>query len=320
MNGGECAAAEQMKNHAPTARRCAGGAAGGLIKLVVIVALGFVFVGPLLRCAQQLPAMAGHAAGQAADEAASGIGHAVSTGVSNTARAAKSSLSRAWDTFKDWVEGLFHSAQGYWTQLSPADKLKLVCENLPVEGLDHVCPYFVAPVGAATEAEAARIHCYLSAAATTPNGAKALQEVTNSCSGSQGDPDKWERCLSSAVVEAGGDVSSCLGPSLTQFAAQVRASVKPIACPPGTPESWCTTQQSTPPAAQSQNNAVWDNGNALRCLGAYRMGDRMYPGDGCGGLNGTTSTQNAQCVASAIASWSKLGAEQVAYCKAQPGS
>ncbi len=304
-----------MKDYAPSARHSAGGAAGGLIKLLVIVTLVFVCFGPLVRCAQQLPSMAGHAAADAVNGAASGIGHAVTDGASRAGTAAKSSLSRAWDAFKDWVTSLFHSGEHYWTQLSPADKLKLVCENLPVEGLDHVCPYFVAPLGAATEAEAARIHCYLNAVATGPSAASTMATVTKSCSSAQSDPGQWETCLLGQVQDAGDDISSCQASSLTQFAAQVRASVKPIACPPGTSESLCTTPQpSTQPAAPGPDTTAW-TGSALQCLGGYRTGDRMYPKDGCGGLYGTTSTTNAGCVASAISSASTLGAEQVAYCK-----
>ncbi len=305
-----------MKFHAPSARRSAGAAAGGLIKLVVIVTLAVVFIGPLVRCVQQLPAMAGHAAAHAADEAATGIGHAVGNGLSNAGRAVKSSLARAWDALKGWVASLFHAGEDYWGQLSPADRVKLVCENLPVEGLDHICPYFVAPLGAATQAEAARIHCYLNAAATGPNGSKVTQDVTQACSTHQNDPRQLETCLLGQVQEAGDEISSCEASSLAQFAAQVRATVKPIACPPGTPESLCTTPQQAPQQG-SPPDAAWTDGNALRCLGQYRMGDRLYPADGCGGLYGTTSTDNAQCVAAAMSSASKLGAEQVAFCKAQ---
>jgi len=292
-----------MKLYPPTPKRSAGSAAGALVKLVVVVALVFVFIGPLLRCAQQLPSMAGHAAAQA---------------VSNTGHAATGALASTWDRFKDWVKSLFHSGEEYWGQLPPAEKLKLVCENLPVEGLDHVCPYFTAPVGAATEAEAAQIHCFLNAAATGPNGSQVTQQVTQACSANKANASAWETCLLGQVQAAGDDISSCQSTSPEQFFAQVRATVKPIACPPGTPESWCTTrQQSAPQANPSPTDTVWTNGPALQCLGYYRTGDRLYPADGCGGLNGMTSTDNATCVANAVSSASQLGAQQVAYCRSK---
>ena len=120
------------------------------MRFLVLIVVGYLLISWIPRCAQQVPQMAANTARQAA---------------SGMANAAGSAVSNAGHSLMDHLASL-------WGAETPADKFKLVCEQMPVEGVDKVCPYFTAAMDGATETQAAQTSCYLAAAGSGTGGPK----------------------------------------------------------------------------------------------------------------------------------------------------
>ena len=196
---------------------------------------------------------------------ASGIGNVVrSGGVPDFINGTTSWLGRKWDQLANWFKRLFHTTSALWANSTPAEKFKLVCENLPVEGVDKLCADFAAPLGAATDAQTAQIACYFRAAAGT--GAQEMQRVANVCATDRFNAAALIICLNRQVEP--GYAATCLSTAPEQLWPQLHATVEPIACPPGTPQSWCMVS-----ASKNANNlavAVRTDTPYLRCLSYYQ--------------------------------------------------
>jgi len=290
-----------------------GSGAGGLIRLLVIVTLFFLFAGQIVQCARELPARVAHTTAQAANGIASGIGNAISSGAHDLVNGTTSYLGRKWDQLANWFKRLFHTTSALWANSTPAEKFKLVCENLPVEGVDKLCAYFAAPLGAATDAQAAQIACYFRAAAD--GGTQEVQRVANACATYRFNAAALDNCLSRQVEP--GDAATCLSTAPEQLWPQLHATIEPIACPPGTPQSWCmvsASKNATNPAPAVRTDTPY-----LNCLSYYRSADLLYPNDGCAGLNGAVTPSNAACVKQAIATLTRngmqLGPPQIQVCE-----
>ena len=209
-----------------------GSGSGCFIRFLGLVILGYILISWLPRCAQQLPQLAANTAGQAA------------SGVAGAAGSAASNLGRA---LLHRIASLFSGARDQWNNASPADRFDLVCEHIPVEGVDKLCPYFTSALQGASDAQTAQIACYWHAAATGPNPQQTLQLINNACPRTAGDPAQLQRCLAQYVEP--GDASSCLASSPEQLWSELHTMIEPIAGPPGLPKSWCTTQSSSTSAA-----------------------------------------------------------------------
>src|SRR6185437_13877412 len=112
---------------------------GCFLRFLGLIVLAYVLITYIPRCAQQLPQLAANTAASAAHGATQAAGNAAS----NFGRA------------------LLNRIESWFGAMSPADKFKLVCEHLPVEGVDKICPYLTAPLQGASESEAAQTACYL---------------------------------------------------------------------------------------------------------------------------------------------------------------
>lgn len=286
-------------------RKNRGSWSGGFIRFLILVVVGFMLIGPLLRCAQRLPQMAANTAAHAASGAASAAG---------------SSLSDWGHNLLHRLASIFSGVRDQWNNASPADRFNLVCEHVPVEGVDKLCPYFSSALQGATDAQTARIACYWHAAATGPNPQQTLQLINKVCPQTAGNPSGLESCLAQYVEP--GDASSCLASSPEQLWSQLHTMIEPIACPPGLPKSLCTTQSSSGQSSSASNTAPATRTDAsyMNCLQYYYQKLPAYNQQlSCGT---TISPQNASCVRGALQAFTyqgqSYGAQQVAYCDAQP--
>lgn len=282
---------------------------GGLIRFLIFVVVLFMCIGPLLRCAQQLPQMAANTAAHAASGVTGAAGNALS----------------AWGRgLLNRVKSLFSGVRDQWDNADPAGKFDLVCEHTQVEGVDKLCPYFTSALQGASDAQTAQIACYWHAAATGPNPQQTLQTINSACSQTAGNPSRLQSCLAQYVEP--GDASNCLASSPQQLWPELHTMIKPIACPPGLPESLCTTQSASgqsssasaaPPDTSAQTRT---DPNYLNCLQYYYQKLPAYNQQlSCGT---TTNAQNAACVRQTLQSFSyqgqAVGANQVAYCNGMP--
>ena len=273
------------------------------MRFLVMVVLGYLLISWLPRCAQELPRMAGNAASHAAN----GVASAASNSLSNLAR-----------RLLDRIESLF-GAQ------SPADQFEQICDHIPVEGVDKLCPYFTSGLKGATEAQVAQTACYLTAAGNAPNGQQTLQSIRQTCPQTPNNASAFQTCVQNYVsnyVEP-GDVSNCLSSSEQQFESEVHTMTEPIACIPGLPKSWCTTQSSSQSTATSATSpATRTDANYLNCLQKYYLTPAVQAatGSSCGT---SVNASNAACVKGQLQSFNypgqtQLGQQYVQYCNAQP--
>lgn len=281
---------------------------GALIRLLVLVFVGFVLISQLPRCAQQLGQMAGNAASRAASGAATGA----ASGLAGT-------LSR-------WGHELLGRVESWWGGLSPAEKFARICEHVPVEGVDKVCPYFTAALRGASEAQAAQTACYMAAAGTGGEGQQTLGLIQKFCPRTAGDPAGFAACVQHYVEP--GDASSCLASSPEQFWREARTMIEPIACPPGLPKSLCTTRPSSqsaasaaapnttgPDASAPAPSSARTDTNYLNCLTYYYQYLRPSGQTSCGAA---ITAASAGCARSALLNFTyqgqAVGAGQVARC------
>lgn len=284
-----------------------GSCSSRFIGFLFVVVAGFMLIGPLLRCAQQLPQMAGNAAAHAA----SGVTSAAGNTVSGWGRGLLSGLKR-----------LFGFARDQWDNADPAQKFDLVCEHTPVEGVDKLCPYFTSLVQGGSDAQTARIACYWHAAATSPSSQQIMQGINSLCPRTARDPSSLESCLAGQVDAVDpGTAANCVNGSPQQLWPELHTMTQPIACIPGLPKSWCETQPSAAATATSTTSPTTrTDPNYLNCLQYYYLKLPAYNQQlSCGT---TTNAQNAACVSQALQSFSyqgqPVGANQVAYCNGMP--
>lgn len=259
-------------------KKCRGSCAGRFIGFVLMIVIAFALMGSLLQCAQQAPQMARNAAARAGN----GLAHAATNTVSNWGR---NLLNRIEDLFK---------AQ------SPAEQFEEVCDHIPVEGVDKLCPYFTADMQGATNAQARQTSCYLTAVGKAPNGLENLKTIHQTCPQTPNNTAAFQSCVENYVsnkVEK-GDVSSCQRTALGQFAQEVHDLIEPIACIPGLPKSWCETS-STPSAAPPAPTPT--NPNYLNCLSQYYQKLPMYNEPLTCGTS--VDAQNADCVRTRLQNW-----------------
>jgi hypothetical protein len=277
---------------------------GCFLRFLGLVILGYILISWIPRCTQQLPQLAANTAAGAARGAA----HAAGNAVSNFGRA------------------LLDRIESWFGALSPTDRFKLVCEHLPVEGVDKVCPYFTAPLQGATESEAAQTACYLTATATADGGTQKVQDLYKSCTGTLGGPSGFESCVEAWVKKDDtrvptGNWANCFTDSAQLFESEVHTLSEPIACIPGLPKSWCTTQSSSSAAAPTTSPAARTDPNYLSCLQNYYLspGVTARIGTSCGTQ---VNPGNAACVTGQLQTFNyagqNLGQQYIAFCAAQP--
>ena len=281
---------------------------GALIRLLVLVFVGFVLISQLPRCTQQLGQMAGNAAARAASGATTG---------------AASGLASA---LRRWGHELLDGIESWWGALSPEEKFNKVCEHVPVEGVDKLCPYFTAALKGASDAQAAQSACYMAAAGTGGAGQQTLGLIQKFCPQTPGDPASFAACVQRYVEP--GDASSCLASSPEQFWREARTMIEPIACPPGLPKSLCTTRSPAPsPASAAAPNSPQPNTSApapsstrvdtnyLNCLTYYYQYLRPRGQTSCGSA---ITAASAGCARTALLNFTyqgqSVGAGQVAEC------
>lgn len=274
-----------------------GSGSGCFIRFLVLVVVGFMLIGPLLRCAQRLPQMAANTAA----DAASGV-----------ASAAGNSLSKAARHVLDRIESLLGV-------LSPAEKFALACEHLPVEGVDKVCPYFEAMMRGATEGQATDTACYLTNVANAPNGADTLKDIQKSCPQTPNNAAAFQACVENYVntYVASGDVASCARQGFVQ---KVHTLIEPLACIPGLPKSWCTTQSAPAASSADSSQPTRTDQSYLNCLQTYYQ---LLPNYNQALQCGTTvSAQTASCARSQLLNWTyqgqHFGVAQVQHCDGLP--
>ena len=278
-----------------------GSGSGCFIRFLGLVILGYLLISWIPRCAQQLPQMAANTAAGAAHGVASAAGNAVSS----------------------FGRHLLDRIEGLWGATSPADKFQLVCEHLPVEGVDKVCPYFTSAMDGATELQAAQTACYMTAAGTGAQGPQRLQHIYQTCPQAPGNVPVFQRCVASYVMQnvESGDWANCMAGSQQMFEQEVHTLSEPIACIPGLPKSWCTTQPSSPATVPNPSAATRTDPNYLYCLQNYYLapGVKATLGTSCGTQ---VNAANAACVTGLLRTFSyagqNLGQQYVAYCSAQP--
>lgn len=290
-----------------------GSSSGCFMRFLGFVLLGYLLLAWLPRCAQQLPQLAGNAAGQAASGLASTAGNAVS----NLGRGL---LHR--------IESLFSGARDQWNNLSPADKFDFICEHTQIEGVDKLCPYFTSALQGASDAQTARIACYWHAAATAPpNPQQRLQAINGLCAKKAGDPSSLEDCLSGYIntSDAAGDAANCQASAPQQLWPELHTMTEPIACIPGLPKSLCTTQASS---AQSPGSSAPTNTAPMRtdvsylnCLQNYYLTPavRAQYQMSCGT---SINTGNEKCISDQLAAFQypgqvNLGQQYLAFCATQ---
>lgn len=283
-----------------------GSGSGCFIRFLVLVVVGFMLIGPLLRCAQRLPQMAANTAARAA---------------SGAANAASNTVSGWGQDLLHGLERLFTGARDQWDNADPAEKFNLVCEHTQVEGVDKLCPYFTSALQGVSDAQTAQIACYWHAAASGPNPQQTLQAINRACPRTARDPSSLQSCLARYVEP--GDASSCLAGSPQQLWPELHTMTEPIACIPGLPKSWCTTQSSpagnTAPTASTPTRT---DVSYLNCMQKYYLTPAVQAATGtsCGTQ---VNAGNAACVRSQLQAFNypgqtNLGQQYVAYCDAQP--
>jgi hypothetical protein len=235
--------------------------------------------------------------------------------------------SAAGNTVSGWGQGLLHGlesllgfARDQWDNADPAGKFDLVCEHTQVEGVDKLCPYFTAALQGASDAQTAQIACYWHAAATGPNPQQTLQTIDKACAQTASDPSRLQSCLAQNVEP--GDASDCLASSPQQLWPELHTMTEPIACIPGLPKSWCTTQSSSSAstATPAASPATRTDTNYLNCLQYYYQKLPAYNQQlSCGT---TVNAQNAGCARSTLQAFTyqgqSVGAQQAASCESQP--
>ena len=289
-------------------RKSRGGALGRLLTFIVA---GMVLILLLPQCMQQLGQMAGNAASHAAHQAATGAENGLAS------------------TLKRLGHELVADIESWWGGLSPDEKFDKVCENIPVEGVDKVCPYFTAALKGASDAQAAENACYMAAAGVGGEATQTLGLIQKFCR--QTDPSALATCVRGYVNEAGNE-SRCLADSPEQFWREARTMFEPIACPPGVPKSLCTTQSSSQSASTNgapNTSTVAANAsgpaasstrtdtNYLNCLTYYYQYLRPWGQTSCGS---TITAGSAGCARTALLNFAPqgqaYGASQVAQCDA----
>ena len=110
--------------------------------------------------------------------------------------------------------------------------------------------------------------------------------------------------------------------SQQMFEQEVHTISQPIACIPGLPSCWCTTQSSSPStAAPNTSPATRTDANYTNCLQSYYLapGVKATLGSSCGPQ---VNAGNAGCVQSLLQTYTyqgqNLGQQYIAYCAAQP--
>ena len=277
---------------------------GALTRLLTLIFVGFVLISLLPQCMQQLGRMAGNAAAHATHQAATGVASGLT-----------SALSRLGHELIDRVES-------WWGGLSPDERFARICEQVPVEGVDKVCPYFTAALKGASEAQAAESACYIAAAGVGGGGPQTLDLIHRFCR--QTDPRALAACVRGYVNEEGNG-SRCMPESPEQFWREARTMIEPIACPPGLPKSLCTTQpssRSSPASTGTPNSSQPDassstrtDANYLNCLTHYYQYLRPWGETSCGSA---ITAATAGCARAALMNFTyhgqPVGAGQVAQC------
>lgn len=254
-----------------------GSASGCLARFLGLAVLFYLLVSWIPQCMQELPQMAGNAAAQAGN----GLKHA------------------AANTASSWGQRLLDRIEGLFNAQSPAERFEEVCDHIPVEGVDKLCPYFTAAMQGATNAQARQTSCYLTAVGKAPNGLESLKTIHQTCPQTPNNAAAFQSCVENYVnnkVET-GDVSSCQRSALGQFAQEVHDLIEPIACIPGLPKSWCTTSSSGSTTTPNTSSAPRTDANYLYCLQGYYTNPGVRPlltGPNCGTR---VTAENAQCVA-----------------------
>lgn len=280
-----------------------GSGSGCFIRFLGLIILGYLLISWIPRCAQQLPQMVSNTAASAAHGAA----HAAGNAVSNFGR-----------SLLDRIESWFGA-------LSPAEKFKLVCDHLPVEGLDKLCEYGTSALQGATESEAAQTACYLTAAATANGGSQTVQDIYKTCTRTFGDPSAFEGCVETYVkrddtVVPTANWANCLTGSEQMFESEVHTLSEPIACIPGLPKSWCTTQSSSASTAAPDTSPVRTDANYTNCLQGYYLapGVQAVLGTPCGPQ---VNAGNAACVRDTLQKFSyggqNLGQQYINDCNSK---
>ena len=281
---------------------------GALIRLLILIVVGYALISQLPRCTQQLGQMAGNAAARAASQATS------------------SATSGASSALGSWVHNLIDRIESWWTGLSPEERFDKICEHVPVEGVDKVCPYFTAALTGASERDAAQTACYMAAAGAGGQGPQTLGLIDKFCPQTPGDPAAFAACVQRYVEP--GDASNCLASSPEQFWRAARTMIEPIACPPGVPKSLCTTQPSSQPSASTAapnasapgtsttaSSSARTDQNYLNCLTYYYQYLRPWGQTSCGSM---ITAGTAGCARTALLDFTyqgqSVGASQVAQC------
>jgi len=285
-------------------RKSRGSALGRLLTLVFV---GFVLIALLPQCMQQLGQTAGNAASRAAHQA-----------TTEAAGGVAGALSRLGHELIDRIES-------WWGGLSPDEKFDKICEQVPVEGVDKVCPYFTAALRGASDAQAAESACYMAAAGMGGEGPQTVDLIQRFCR--QTDPGELAACVRRYVNEAGNE-SRCMPESPEQFWREARTMIEPIACPPGLPKSLCTTQSAsqsssastaTPDASQPKSSGTRTDVNYLDCLTHYYQYLRPWGETSCGSA---ITAATAGCARTALMNFTyqgqSVGAGQVAQCDSVP--
>ena len=275
------------------------------MRFLVGIVLAYLLVSWLPRCAQEAPQIAGNLASRAASGLSSAAG--------NTA-------SGWWHSLVNGIEKAFGFAKDQWNNADPAEKFDLVCEHVPVEGVDKLCSYFSSALKGASDAQTARIACYWHAAATGSNPQQTLQQINQVCPKTAGNPSTLQTCIAQFVEP--GDASSCLASSPEQLWAQLKTMTEPIACPFGMPQSWCTTKSSSASTtAPNTSSATRTDANYTNCLQKYYLapGVQAVIGTSCGS---SVTSGNAACVKGQLQSFTyggqDLGQQYIQQCNAQP--
>lgn len=281
-------------------------------RLLTLIFVGFVLIALLPQCMQQLGQVARNTASHAAQQATTGAVNGVA-----------SALSRLGHELVGRIES-------WWGGLSPAEKFDKICEHVPVEGVDKVCPYFTAALTGASDAQAAQTACYMAAAGTGAEGPQTLGLIQKFCPQTPGDPAAFALCVQRYVEP--GNASSCLASSPEQFWREARTMIEPIACPPGVPKSLCTTQPSAQSLGSTASNTSGSNTtvsdtsapassstrtdtNYLNCLTYYYQYLRPWGQTSCGSA---ITAASAGCARTALLNFTyqgqPVGAGQVAQC------
>jgi len=223
-----------MRNITTDLYRQRGDAAGGLIKLIVVVVIFFVLLGPALKWLQSLPEKAEQATSHVVDNVQTSISREVSNGWDNFKQKVGNGLSNIWNGLKEKLLGASSGLQKVWDGLTPAQKFDFVCNHTPAEGLSQLCPFFSGPLQAASDAEASQVSCYWQALADSPipdwRKKHITQLVTAPDGGNPPSPRLMEQRLRQQVI-ADGNVyyANCQATAPKQWFTEVRAMLKPAA-------------------------------------------------------------------------------------------